>query len=114
MSDQFTPTSAEPTNDDKLWAAIGYPIPLLPIITLLTEEKKNRPFLKFHAVQSIALNIVIFVVIFILSLVTFGFGAFCLWILWLIVFWPAYDSYKGNKTEIPIITNFLKKQGWVD
>ncbi len=49
------------TSDDKLWSALGYPIPILPIIALLMEEKKNRPFIKFHAVQSLILNVVLWV-----------------------------------------------------
>ena len=55
MSDQFG--STEITSDDKLWAALGYPIALIAIIVLLMEDKKNRPFIKFHAIQSIALNV---------------------------------------------------------
>jgi hypothetical protein len=30
----------------------------------------------------------------------------------LVTLWPAYDSFQGNYTEIPVITNFLKGQGW--
>ena len=33
------------TSDDRLWSALGYPIPLIAIIVLLMEEKKNRPFI---------------------------------------------------------------------
>jgi hypothetical protein len=51
--------------------------------------------------------------IFIVSLVTLGFGALCAPLLWLVSFWPAYDSFKGNYTELPVITNFIKKQGWI-
>ncbi len=97
------------TSDDKLWAALGYPIPLIAIIALLLEDKKERPFIHFHAIQSLAFNIVLWVVIVLLSIPTIG----CVSILWLITLWPAYDSYKGNYTEIPVITNFIKKQGWV-
>ena len=97
------------TSDDKLWAALGYPIPLIAIIALLLEDKKERPFIHFHAIQSLAFNIVLWVVIVLLSIPTIG----CVSILWLITLWPAYDAYKGNYTEIPVITNFIKKQGWV-
>ena len=106
------PVNSDITNDDKLWAALGYPIPLIPIIVLLMEDKKERPFIKFHAVQSLAFNIALWVIIFILSAVTLGFGAICAPILWLITLWPAYDSYQGNYTELPVITNFIKNQGW--
>lgn len=111
MSEQ--PMSPEITQDDKLWAALGYPIPLISIIVLLMEEKKARPFIKFHAVQSLIFNVVLYILIFLVSLVTLGFGAICAPVLWLAVFWPAYDAYaKGNYTEIPVITNLIKNQGW--
>ena len=97
------------TSDDKLWAALGYPIPLIAIIALLLEDKKERTFIRFHAIQSLAFNIVLWVLIVLLSIPTIG----CVSILWLITLWPAYDSYKGNYTEIPVVTNFIKKQDWV-
>ena len=106
------PTDA-PTSDDKLWSALGYPIPLIALIALLMDDKKDRPFVRFHAIQAIAFNIVLWVVIFAVSLFTLGFGAICAPVLWLISLWPAYDSYRGNYTEIPVLTNFLKGQNWV-
>ena len=115
MTDQQIETpevTSEITKDDKLWAALGYPIPLIPIIVLLMEDKKARPFIKFHAVQSLIFNVVLYVLIFIVSAVTLGFGAICAPLLWLVTLWPAYDSYQGNYTEIPVVTNFLKNQGW--
>jgi uncharacterized membrane protein len=101
------------TNDDKLWAALGYPIPIVAILALLMEEKKDRPFVKFHAVQSIVFNVAIWVIIIILSAVTLGIGAVCAPVVWLVTLWPAFDSYNGNLTEIPLITDFIKNQGWV-
>lgn len=100
------------SSDDKLWAALGYPIPIISILVLLMEEKKNIPFLRFHAVQSIALNIAIWVLIILLITVTLGLAGICAPVLWLVTLWPAYDSFKGNYTEIPVITNFIKGQGW--
>ena len=110
MSEQFG--SADVTSDDKLWAALGYPIPIIAIIVLLMEEKKNRPFIKFHAVQSLVFNVALWILIFILSAVTLGIGAICAPLLWLVTLWPAFDSYKGNYTEIPVVTKFIKNQGW--
>ena len=109
MSEQFG--SPDITSDDKLWAALGYPIALIAIIVLLMEDKKNRPFIKFHAIQSIALNVVLFIIMIILGITVVG--AICAPFLWLVTLWPAYDSYQGNYTEIPVITNFIKNQGWV-
>lgn len=110
MSEQMSP---EITSDDKLWAALGYPIPLISIIVLLMDEKKNRPFIKFHAVQSLVFNVALWVIIFVLSAVTLGFGAICAPLLWLVTLWPAFESYNGKYLELPVITNFIKNQGWV-
>ena len=49
----------EITQDDKLWALLSYIFcPLIGIIVLLIEDKKNRPFLKYNAVVSIILGVV--------------------------------------------------------
>lgn len=100
------------TSNDRLWAALGYPIPIIALILLFMEEKKDIPFLRFHAVQSIALNIAIWVLIVVLVSITFGIAGFCAPLLWFVTLWPAYDAFKGNYTEIPVLTKFLKDQGW--
>jgi uncharacterized protein len=110
MSDQLNP---EVTSDDKLWAALGYPIALIALIVLLMEDKKARPFIKFHAVQSLAANVVFVVLATIISVVTFGFGGLCVPVIWLVFFYWAYKAYQGEKFEIPVVTNFIKNQGWV-
>ena len=112
MSEEFESTdSAEATSDDKLWAALGYPIALIAIIVLFMEDKKSRPFIRYHAIQAIALNIVLFIIMVILGITVIG--AICAPLLWFVTFWPAYDSYQGNLTELPVISNFIKNQGWV-
>ena len=64
MSDQFTPAASEPTSDDKLWSALSYVFsPIVPIIMLLMEDKKARPFIKFHAVQSLAVGVVLIILV---------------------------------------------------
>jgi uncharacterized membrane protein len=99
----------ETTSDDKLWAALSYVFaPIVGIIVLLMEDKKARPFIKFHAVQSIAVSIVMFVVVPIIAIPTLGCGS----ILYLVMFWWAYKAYQGEMVEIPVVTNFIKGQGW--
>src|SRR3990172_6992824 len=45
----------EVTSDDKLWALLAYVLtPLVPIIILLMEDKKNRPFIRAHNAQALA------------------------------------------------------------
>lgn len=99
----------ETTSDDKLWAALSYVFaPIVGIIVLLMEDKKARPFIKFHAVQSIAVSIVMFIVVPIIAIPTFGCGS----ILYFVMFWWAYKAYQGEMVEIPVVTNFIKGQGW--
>jgi uncharacterized membrane protein len=98
------------TSDDKLWAALGYPIALVAIIVLLMEDKKNRPFIKFHAVQAIAANVVFFIVSIILGITVVG--AICAPVLWLVFLYWGYKAYQGEMFEIPVVTNFIKGQGW--
>lgn len=107
------PMSADVTSDDKLWAALGYPIPIVAIIVLLMEDKKNRPFIKYHAFQSIALWVVYVVLGTILSIVTFGIGSICMAVAWLAFLYWAYLAYQGQTFKIPVITDFLKNQGWI-
>ena len=100
----------ETTSDDKLWGALSWvPIigPIVAIVVLLMEDKKNRPFMKYHAVNSLAVAVVIAVT----SLVGIGLclGAIAFFVL---LYW-AYQAYQGQMFEIPLITDFVKKQGWV-
>ncbi len=108
MSDQFT--SPDITSDDKLWCALSYVFsPLIPIILLLMEDKKARPFIKYHAVQSLAIGVIMIILVPIVAVPTFGCGS----LLWFLMFYWAYKAYQGLTFEIPIITNFIKSQGWV-
>lgn len=101
------------SSDDKLWAALSYVFaPLVGIIALLMEDKKSRPFIKFHAVQSIAASVVFIVVATIVSVVTLGFGGLCVPLLWLVFLYWAYQAYQGQDVSIPVVTDFIKKQGW--
>jgi uncharacterized membrane protein len=107
MSEQVESTGI--TSDDKLWSALSYVFsPLVPIIMLLMEEKKNRPFIKFHAVQSLVAGIILWIVVPILAMFTFGCGA----IIWFIMFYWAYKAYQGEMVKIPVVTDFVKNQGW--
>jgi hypothetical protein len=46
------------TEEDRLWALLGYIFcPLIGIIVLLIEDKKNRPFIKYNAWMSIVLGV---------------------------------------------------------
>jgi len=108
MSEQ--PLDPNVTSDDKLWAALSYALaPLVPIILMLMEDKKERPFIKFHAIQSLVVGIVFFIVVPIIAVFTLGCGS----IIWFIMFYWAYKAYQGETFEIPVVTDFIRNQGWV-
>ena len=110
MAQNISPApEGEFTDQDKLMAALSYPIPIVAIIILLVEDMKNRPFQKYHAVQSLAINIVLWVVIMITALFTCGIST----LLWFVTFYWAYLAYQGQSFDIPVITDFIKGQGWV-
>ena len=104
------PMPSDVTSDDKLWAALGYPIPIIALIVLFMEDKKARPFIKFHAVQSLALWVVYMVASIILGITVIG--GVCVPFLWLAFLWWAYQAYQGQMFQIPLVTDFIKKQGW--
>jgi uncharacterized membrane protein len=58
MTDQFE--NQEVTSDDKLWALLAYLFtPLVPVVILLLEDKKNRPYLKAHNIQALVFGMYI-------------------------------------------------------
>ena len=118
--DYSAPPAGDITDNDKLMAAISYPIPLVAIIILLAEDMKNRPFQKFHAVQAIAANIVLWVLIVLLGCVlgaiTVFIGGLCgtlSILIWFVTLYWAYEAYQGKYFEIPWLTEFLKGQNWL-
>ena len=111
MSEQVPTPQASPdiTSDDKLFAALDYVFaPLVPIIVMLMEDKKNRPFIKAHNAQALVMGVIMIVVVPILATFTCGIGA----ILWFIMLYWAYKAYQGQYVTIPVVTDFCKNQGW--
>ena len=99
------------SSDDRLWAALTYIFsPLVPIILLLLEDYKNRPYIRYHSFQALVVGIILAILVPIIAMFTLGCGA----ILWLIMFYWAYKAYKGEWFEIPVVTDFVKNQGWVE
>ncbi len=101
------------TDDDKLWALLAYVFtPLIPIILMLLEDKKERPFIKAHNAQALAWGIVNLVGGTILSsILFFCFGLPSLLIWGVGVYW-GWQAYQGEYVTIPVITDFVKGQGW--
>jgi uncharacterized membrane protein len=128
------PTHAWPAEDatenDRLMAALAYAsqvvVPLIvPAVMLLAEESKARPFQRFHAIQSLGFLVaeVIYetlaaIVYCGLSAVTGGCLACVLWLIFLLPAIPAlyyaYRAYQGLYFEIPLLTDFLVQNKWLE
>jgi len=101
------------TSDDKLWALLAYLFtPLIPVILLLLEDKKNRPFIKAHNFQALAFGIVAWVLSATLSFIVIGCIIWAAALVFQIIW--GIKAYKGEYVTIPVITDFVKKQGWAD
>jgi uncharacterized membrane protein len=108
MSDQVISPSPDITSDDKLWALLSYLLtPIVPVIILLMEDKKNRPFLRFHAIQALAFCAVMYITYIIVI-------GCCLSPVYLVAsIYYGIKAYNGEYITIPYLTDFCKKQKWL-
>jgi len=111
MSEQ--PITPDLTSDDKLWALLVYmPIIgwIIAIVALLMEDKKARPFIKFHSVQALILAIINGVISGVLSFVVIGICTGLALAIYMI--YIGVQAYQGITTKVHVITDFIKQQGW--
>ena len=100
-------------DNDRLMAAIAYPISIVALVMLLSENMRSRPFQKYHAVQALAANIVLGAVLIIIAVVTIGLGACLIPFAFIPLLYWAYQAYQGEWLTIPLITDFCQGQGWL-
>lgn len=120
--------------DGNVAAALGYPIGIVAIISLIM-EKENR-FVKFHALQSILLHVGFFVVaiaVWIIGVILAiagmaaaaatdsgalgGIVGMLFGLLWLVLIlaylggliYAAVKAYGGNEFKLPVIGNMAEK-----
>jgi uncharacterized membrane protein len=128
------PAAANPgeiTPNDRLFGALCYAVGVfVPAFVLLSDEYKARPFLRYHAVQSLGLSVAAFSSIIILCilgtviniiplvgqiislLITCVLGVGSIAIFGLVI-WYAVRAYNGEQFEVPVITKFVRDQGWL-
>lgn len=91
--------------DERIIAALSYAFsPLAPLLLLLLEDQKEKPFIRAHLNQALILGLIYMF----LTLITLG----CAAILWVGLLYFAFRAYQGEEFEIPIISELIKKQGW--
>ena len=123
------------SSDDRLIALLAYIsqifVPaIMPIIILLSESSKKRPFQRYHAVQALALSAVFVVAgvaavmgtvvaqivpfvggVFALAVACLSPVAFLMYVIAMLYY--GYQSYQGKRFAIPGLTSFLRDQGWI-
>ena len=94
------------TQDDKLFAALCYLLsPLVPIIVMFLEDKKERPFIKAHLMQSLLAGIALAILS---GILTFIPVVGCITpFLWLLMVYYAYRAFQGEVFEVPVISGFV-------
>ena len=118
------------TADDKLMSALAWAgmvllqIPLVSIVLLLAEGNKDRPFQRHHALQSIGFyvaaliyEVIAAILVSIGTVVTLGCGLACLWVLFFVphalAIYYGWQAYQGRELNIPLVTQFMRQQGWI-
>ena len=113
--------SANVTDNDKMMGLLAYALPFfVPIVILLSESGKSRPFQRYHAINSLVLNIILFsanlICSCVVSLITVGIGTLCLIPFWILVYaislYYGIQAYQGEYSSIPFVTDFSKGQRW--
>ena len=122
--------AVESTSDDRLMSMLAWltmailQLPIVSIIQLVSTGAKDRPLQRHHAIMSlmfyvvgIAYEIVAAIVFTIISAVTLGCGAACLWIIFFVpqafALYFALQAYNGKLIELPLLSNFARQQGWL-
>jgi uncharacterized membrane protein len=105
------PVFTDITQDDKLWALLSYIFsPIVPLIVLLMEEKKARPFIKFHGVQALILGLVMDVLYLALGWIFVGLCLGLALYVYMIVI--GVKAYGGETLKVPVVTDMIKKNNW--
>lgn len=100
--------------DENVAALLSYVLGFITGIIFLLMEKDSK-FVKFHAIQSIALSVALMVISFVLGLIPIigwillillPIGSFILWVVLLI------KSYQGEWYELPLIGKFCMEQAF--
>ena len=101
----------EITDDDKLWSLLSWITGIAAILSLVMEDKKSRPFIKYNAVMALVVWIVLSVLITIISAITCGIGAITM-VAYIYPIYLGIKAFQGTWVEVPYLTDFVEKQGW--
>ena len=107
------------SNENRLLAALGYPIWIVALVVLLTSGRE-RPFMRYHALQALgwaAAWFAVMMALLVLSMVPLvgwaagmlGFTLMPLAHLGISIYF-AWRTYRGQCFAIPYLTDLLRQQ----
>ena len=104
-------------DNDRLMAALAYLLWFLgSAIILLSADMRTRPYLRYHAMQALGLSTVLAVGSFVVLVMAFVFC--CIGLLLLIplaiTLYYAYEAYQAKYFKIPVISNVMVSEGWLE
>lgn len=109
MTEDEMTNETDSSSDDRLFAGLAYALsPLMPVLILLMPDKKDREFIRAHNAQALVLGILLWIILPPIALFTLGCGS----LIWLVMFYWAYQAYQGKTINIPVISEFVKNQNW--
>jgi uncharacterized membrane protein len=105
----FDPTTEGTTSDERIWVLLAYIFsPWVSLFMyLFMKEQKTSPFLKYHSTQALVWGFSWII----LSALGVGICLFPFVLIYSI--YLGIQAYKGEMIEIPLITNFIRNQGWI-
>jgi uncharacterized membrane protein len=97
---------------DSAAGAIAYLTFIPALIFLLIDPYKQKPFVKFHAIQELGLTVVAFLLHFLVIIPVLGWiayivGSFALLIVWVL---SIIKASQGGAFKIPFLADFAAQQ----
>lgn len=94
------------SENSRLLAGFGYIVWVVALVALLIDPYKSEPFVRFHAVQALALTVVMYfawvpVIGWLLGIVALVF---------LVI--AAINAFQGRRYDVPVLADLLR--GWFD
>jgi uncharacterized membrane protein len=122
------PPSEPLSENERLLAGFSYVSQILmpavlPVILLLSRDTRESGFMRYHAIHSLAL-LVVAIIYYLGATLVYALAAMVsaclLCVLWALFLAPlgvlgyyGWFAYRGERREIPWLTQFLRDNGWV-
>lgn len=108
---------------DNSIGALAYFTPVLPVFFLALRRYNKRPYVRFHAWQSLVFNVYVaffgYVLLYLLRQITFlgprvVLGLMCLVgaLVFLVWLWCVIGAWNGKRVKLPVIGDWAQKQGY--